>query len=244
VVDDGSTDDTQKVCERFDSRIDLKYIKLRKDPSVWVDCAYSINVGIRAAKGAVIIPTHPEIYPGADAVTAVCDLATDNAWVSCKGYYLRPVDMDNLDTVNWREEGPKAFRQLPGFYDPQPGGHPDYHPAAIETVGKPGGTHPSWLSWIFAGTTRRLWSRLGGFIPTTAWGAVDLLMVQRRQRLGIATVTPTGDDEYVAHFNHDRPQGEFTPTDRDMKKCFDQAPYLSVEQCHWPGVDELWGPLP
>lgn len=243
VVDDCSTDSTQQVCERFDPRIDLKYIKLRKNPEVWRDCAAVIGVGMRAAKGSVILPTHPEILPGADSVTAVCDLAKDNVWVSCKGYYLSVEDQQNINLVNWKEEGPKSFRQLPGFYKLREC-HPDYHPSGIDRVGVDPHFHKAWLSWIFSGYTRRGWSKLGGFIPTSSWGSVDLLLLQRRQKLGIETVTPTGDDEIVAHFNHDTNVGVFKVTDRDMQKAFSQNYCLTVEGCQYPAVDELWGPIP
>lgn len=243
-VDDGSTDDTAKVCEAFDPRIEVKYVKRRKDPTVWNDCAFSINDGIRIARGEVIICTHPEILPGPDCVSFCCDTATsgDKVWASCKGYYLSPRDQERIDTVPWREQGPVAFRQIDGFYDHRDG-HPDYLPKAIESVGHPGG-HPSWDSWIWGGCTRRQWSHLGGFIRTTAWGSCDLLMLQRRNRLGIRNVTGTDDGTFVAHFNHDAKVGDFVPTDRDMQKCFSQAGQLTREQCHWPAVDELWGPLP
>lgn len=244
VVDDGGDDSAAPLMERFDPRIDVVYLRLRKPPGLWRDVAASINYGIRAASGAVIICTHPEIHPGRESISFACDtVATSpDAWASCKGYYLRPEDQDSLHLVDWRSD-PLAVRDLPGFYSPRDG-HPDYHPAAIDTVGKPGATHNVWNSWIWAGMTRRAWSHFGGFLPTTAWGACDLLLVQRRQKLGIPNITGVADATIVLHFNHDRPVGAFKPTERDMNKCFSQAPDLLPQHCRFPFVDELWGPYP
>ncbi len=247
VVDDGSVDDTQQVCELFDSRIDLKYIKLRKQPGLWRDCAAVINCGIRAAKGSTILLTHPEILPGADAVGAVCDNAVGVNWVSCKGYYLNPEQQTQIDTVNWRQEGPKAFRQLPDFYaDPlEKLGHlnADYLPANIDRVGTDPTHHKVWESWIFAGCSRKLMSELGGLYESPHWGVIDLNLHARRVVLGLNTVTPTGDDEIVCHFNHDVAVGDFKTTVRDIDTAHQHAPPMNPRTACYPAINELWGPI-
>lgn len=245
VVDDGSTDDTAKVCEQFDPRISVKYIKIRKGNRGWTDCAFTINEGIRSSTGSTILLTHPEIMPGRQSVAWVCDGIRDTQYRCCKGYYLTERDQDRIDTVDWMNEGPLAARKIEGFYDQEQhvNSHPDYTPWGIESVGKPGG-HAQWESWIFGGLTRRTLSHMGGWFPTTAWGTTDILFLQRRRLLGIETVTGIEDSTIVVHANHNKPVGDFVPTDRDMAKCFAQAPVLTREQCLWPLVDEIgWGPL-
>lgn len=244
IVDDGSKDDTARVCEEFDSRITVKYIKLRKLDGRWTDCAFTLNEGIRSCRGHVVLLTHPEIMPGLLSLEHVAD-TQDHEYRCCKGYYLTVRDQERLDSVDWAGKGSLAVREIEGFYDPEPhqGGHPDYTPWAIEKVGRPGG-NAQWESWIFGALTRRQLSHMGGWIRTDAWGATDLIFLQRRRQLGIQTVTGFDDETIVLHQNHNTPVGEFVPTDRDMQKCFAQTPYLTPEQCQYPAVNELWGPIP
>lgn len=244
VVDDGGEDSAAPLMERFDPRIDVVYLRLRKPPGLWRDVAASINYGIRAASGAVVAVTHPEIHPGRESLSWCCETlsAHPESWASCKGYYLSPRDQERLETVDWRSD-PLNVRKIEGFYDPRDG-HPDYHPAAIDQVGKPGYIHNVWNSWIWGAMTRRSWSHFSGFIPTASWGSCDLLLLQRRQKLGIPNVTGVADKTIVLHFNHDIPVGAFVPTNRDIKACHDNAPALTPEQCRFPSVDEIWGPYP
>lgn len=241
VVDDGSEDETEAVVNRIDTRVNLVYVKLRKEPGLWRDVAAVINVGLRAAAGEVVAAVHPEMVPGVDSLTGLVENAKPGVYVNCVPYYLSPEDQDNLDSVDWLASN-TAVRRLPNFYAPRDG-HPDYHPSAIDRVGKPGG-HPHWLSWVFAAMHRKTWSHMGGFIESPVWGACDLLFVQRRNRLGIATVTLTGDEEIVLHQNHCRPFGKFVPTNRDINAAHAAAPALTVDECRFPAVDHLWGPYP
>lgn len=243
VVDDGSTDDTAALCERFDPRINVVYVRLRKNPGEWKDCAANINVGIRAAKGDVISITHPEVMYGRDSIAAMCDFAADDVWSACKPYYLSKRDQERLDTVDWVGEGPLAVRKIAGFYDDDQiaVNHPDYGPRAIESVGHEDAKYPTWESYVVAAMNRGTWKRTGGFVPTTAWGSCDILWVHRRLNLGIRNVTITNESAYCVHQNHDVAVGDFVPTNRDMDACFAQAPALRPEQCGFPAVDELWG---
>lgn len=241
VVDDGSSDYTDKLMEEFDPRIDVVYLRLRKPEGLWRDCASVLNYGLRACSGSVIFATHPEVCIGRRSLQFAADTASaDDTYAACRIYYLSPIDQERIDSVDWEGEGPLAVRNIEGFYDPREG-HPDYHPSETDKVAKPGGRIPVWESWVAASLSRKTWSHLGGFIPTTAWGSVDLLFLQRRRRLGIRNITSPDDDTICLHQNHDLPSDKFVPTDRDMGKCFAQAGQLTVEQCKFPFVDELWG---
>lgn len=236
VVDDGSTDDTAAVCERFDPRIRVVYLRLRKPAGLWRDCAAVLNHGLRAAAGSVVLLTHPEVMPGRDTLQACCDAARPGVYACAKPYYLSPRDQTLIDTVGWREQGVLAVRDIPGFYDldqPTPCNE-DYRPRAIEAA-------PVWESWVFGGHDRATWKRLGGLVETTAWGSVDLLWLQRRHLLGLANATVQGDDTLCCHQNHDAPATNVV-TPRDMDLCHRQAADagLTAETAAFPAVDHLW----
>lgn len=239
VVDDGSADDTADVVSGFDSLIDVKYVRLRKPPGLWRDCAAVINHGIRIATGKCIIITHPEIVPGRTSIRWCSDECIDenlnDRWVSCRGYYLKTADMKHLDAVNFDHEGPLACRKIPGFYDHVEGGNPGFHPLAVENA-------DVWHSWIFGAAHRSLWKRWGGVIPTERWGSVDITLMARRNLLGIATFTPADSDATVAHLNHDdekagqTPRVEFGPDGwRDEVQRLGMEP----QNCVYPSVDEI-----
>lgn len=242
IIDDASVDNTQQECNNFDSRIDVKYIKLRKPEGFWRDCASVLNVGLRAANGANILCTHPEVIPGRNSIQNFCDTIRDGTWISNKIYYLSPLDQELIDTVDWKNKGNLAVRDIPDFYH-KIGGNPHYTPTATDSVGKPGGICPTWESFVFAGTTRKTWSRLGGFIETPQWGSVDLLLMQRRHKLGILTYTPVDEECICIHQNHDINVGEFKVTDRDINLAHQHAPNLDVRDCGYPGVNHLWGEI-
>jgi glycosyltransferase involved in cell wall biosynthesis len=245
VLDDGSIDDTAAVCESFDDAIDVKYIRFRKPKGLWQDCAMTLNHGIRIASGEVIIASHPEVQPGRESIAECYKVAKDSdVWVSCKPYYLRPLDQENIDTVNWRDNGLLELRKLPGFYDICPG-NVDYHPHSIDAVATPGYKIQSWESFVFAGMSRKMWSKFGGFRLTREWGKIDLEQHWRRHLLGIKCVTPTNPEAICVHQNHDVNVGVFEITNRDLDAAHANAPRLTRDQAGYPAVNEIgWGVIP
>jgi len=157
-------------------------------------------------------------------------------YVCAKPFYLTARDQSRIDTVDWKEKGPLAVREIEGFYDREQHGHshPDYTPWSIEAIGKPGGPHPAWESWVIGGHNRATWKAMGGYLVSEKWGATDLLYLQRRRLLGIPNVTLTDDDTLCVHQNHDAP--------RDINAAMAEAgaAQLTVEKCKWPAVDYLW----
>lgn len=236
LVDDFSTDNTLEVFERLDPRIQTRYVRLRKTPGLWRDVGAILNHGIRISTGENICITHPEVMFGRDTVTQFCDRMRDWLYVSAKPYYLTVRDQERIDTVDWQNEGPVAVRKIEGFYDrtQHEGGHPDYTPWAIESVGKPGGRHPSWDSWVVGGHNRTTWKKLGGFLVTERWGSCDLKYLERRRLLGIPNLTLTDDATLCVHQHHAAP--------RDINKAFAEcnAIRLTPESCVYPTQDHLW----
>lgn len=236
VVDDGSTDHTSKICELFDSKIEVKYVKLRKPDGLWRDCAVNINHGIRICSGHHILLTHPEVMVGRDTIAQFCDNSKDWQYTCAKPYYLSARDQERLDTVNWMEEGPLAVRKIEGFYEVMQHAHgnPDYTPWAIESVGKPNGRHKTWDSWVVGGYTRDTMKKLGGWIETKNWGTTDLVQLGRRHILGIPNVTLIDDSTLCVHQNHDAP--------RNIDKAHAEAGAMSTNPYDlvYPATNNLW----
>jgi len=65
VVDDGSTDDTRDVCERFGAT----YIPTGRTGEA--SCSHARNIGLRAASGDEVIVTDPEVMFITDVVAAM-----------------------------------------------------------------------------------------------------------------------------------------------------------------------------
>jgi glycosyltransferase involved in cell wall biosynthesis len=236
VVDDASTDNTSEVCGVFDTRIDVKYVRLRKQAGLWRDVGAILNHGIRICTGDNIFLTHPEVLIGRDTLVQFCD--RNKYWQYCcaKPYYLSPRDQEQLDTVAWKEKGPLAVREIEGFYDPEQhkDGHPDYNPWAIEGIGKPGGRHPAWESWVGGGFTRQTMKELGGHLVSTKWGTTDILFLNRRRTLGIPNLTMVDDNTLCVHQNHDAP--------RDIEQTHAEAATfnLTPQNCKYPQINYLW----
>jgi hypothetical protein len=227
VFDDGSTDPTQLFC--MSTNVPVHYFRLG-DKTGYRDSASYLNRGIKYALDELrcdyIFITHPEIIIGpttiSDAVTAATD---DKTWVSCKGYYLTPLQQK---WVRFTAERHNCFtvRQSPNLYGSAQSaeftGNPDYTPEAIEAA-------PVWHSWIFAGGSAAMWRRFGGLTPFETWGSVDVDLLNRRNIGGIRTVTPQALSSYVVHQNHD------DNAQRDMAKCMAALPvYTSPEQAFKP----------
>jgi len=203
VVDDDSTDDTGDLCYDWMSSLDIKYIKIRKPEGVgWRDCGVNLNLGIRAAKGEVILLTHPEVMPGNETLWRATYATRDGLYVCAKPYYLTVDQQATIDTVPWNTEGVLAVRKLPDFYTYDQAaefrGNPDYVHKNIERTG-------NWESWVFGGLSRNTWKAIGGMRETQSWGAVDIEFLARRNALGIANKTLMEKDTLCIHQNHDLP---------------------------------------
>lgn len=236
LVDDYSEEDVLKAVSHIDSRIDFKYIRVRKEPGKWQDCAVNINNGIRISTAENIIITHPEVLFGRETVQQFCDRVRYWTYVCAKPYYLTIRDQERLDTVDWINEGPLVVRKIEGFYDREQhvNSLEDYTPWSIEAIGKPGGPHAAWESWVVGGHTRQTWKDMGGHLITHEWGTTDILYLARRRLLGIQNHTLIDDQTLCVHQNHDAP--------RNMQKTFAEAGTfnLTSENCRYPQVDNLW----
>lgn len=245
VVDDASTDDTAEAVKLFDSRINLVYIRLRKEPGLWRDCAAVLNVGIRACAGEFVIITHPEVCLGRQTLQGCLDAHAEGltmapgkaVWVMCKPYYMSPRDMTHLDAVKFDERGPLAVNDIPGFRDPTPpGGFEGFHPDAIDKL-------QTFGNWVLGGTDRPTWRQMGGLVETQRWGSVDIMLMGSRYMFSMATATPTSKDAIVVHLNHDDEKAGQTPRIEHgpggWREEIDEL-HLTPEKCRYPGNDHLW----
>lgn len=220
LLDDGSTDDMQKVCREFAPSLGLEvkhfWFGGRQQ---WRDGCCQINYGIRAAVGDFIITTSPEVMPGRFAIQRMLENRDRNGgnnsecWFSAKTYLLSPNHTDLIHESNYAEIGaPEAARLLPDFYkapSAEFNGCKDYFPCVMDK-------EPNFGASFFIGMTRKGWRVVGGQPEIAVWGSPDTSFLNERNRRGIRVVTTQEMDGYCVHQNHDRTDAP----PRDMQKCF------------------------
>lgn len=217
IFDDGSTDNTKAVADYYtvDNSLDIRYIRLEKEPGKWRDSACYLNAGIAYAlhvlKSQYIFITHPEIIPGRNLLKTACrKLDTlGYARINAKGYYLTPDQQERIGEVDL-SEGIAAIRTMPNFYEDSEAfnGNKDYTANAVDRA-------LTWGSWIWGGFTAYNWRRFGGVFESETWGAVDVEFMERCRRLNVQTVTPLELEAMVIHQNHDIPGIPVTPRNND-----------------------------
>lgn len=248
VMDDGSTDFTRELCEKFaNEQLPIYYFYMGdKQLGEWRDSAAFINQGMSFALhglgASFVFPTHPEICVGEDTIATIVDYCKENpdCFGMAKGYYLTPEQQEHYgagriarvaamngilpdDTEEfWKGMRIAAFiEENPDFYNYGDPTHP-YHHVQVEKA-------KVWDSWIFCGASRATWLKFGGFSESNAWGAIDPSFKDRRYNGGFISWTPDGQNNIVCHQNHDDPNIN-TVTPRDMDLCmstlakFDHTP--------------------
>ena len=248
VMDDGSTDFTRELCEKFaNEQLPIYYFYMGdKQPGQWRDSAAFINQGMSFALHALgasfVFPTHPEICVGEDTIATIVDYCKENpdCFGMAKGYYLTPEqqvkfqkDINGVDYKlipafpsrweYWKYGSIAQFiQENPDFYDYGDPTHA-YHHVQVEKA-------KVWDSWIFCGARRETWLKFGGLGESNAWGSVDLNFHSRRYNGGFITWTPEGQNNMVVHENHDDPNiNNVTP--RDMDLCMKTAGEINNEPC-------------
>lgn len=251
VMDDGSTDFTRELCEKFaNEQLPIYYFYMGdKQPGQWRDSAAFINQGMSFAlhglQASFVFPTHPEICVGEDTIATIVDYCKGNkdAFGMAKGYYLTQEQQSQftfykgeyweyLKSLNDPHESyplQDFFRDLgiAAFIQENPDfynyGDPThgYHHAQVEKA-------KTWDSWIFCGARRETWLKFGGFGESNAWGSVDLNFHSRRYNGGFITWTPEGQNNMVVHQSHDDPNVN-TVTPRDMDLCMKTAGEINNE---------------
>lgn len=249
IMDDGSTDFTRELCEKFaNDQLPIYYFYMGdKQPGQWRDSAAFINQGMSFALHALgasfVFPTHPEICVGEDTIATIVDYCKENpdSFGMAKGYYLTPEQQvkygynwnlvqhwaipDGIDTPQnfWKFDSISAFiQENPDFYDYGDPTHA-YHHTQVEKA-------KVWDSWIFCGASRQTWLKFGGFSESDAWGTIDVTFHHRRYTGGFVTWVPDGQNNMVVHQNHDDPN-QNTVTPRNMELCMETAGKLNAEPC-------------
>lgn len=237
VLDDGSTDDTLRVCELYSHKIDVFYFKLEdKAPGEWRDSAAFLNMGISFAIHALnaqrVIPTHPEIVPGVYTFSAINATPPGIDFVMFRGYYL-PIELqlryeayiDWVKSMNGEFDWSIThFKKLcPDWYDYGDKNH-DFHPNNLESDPTP------FQSWIFCSASAEVWKRFGGFSESDVWGSIDLNQMARRNRGGFTIATPIEVDAWVLHQNHSDPNRDII-TPRNMELCMETCRTLDETPC-------------
>lgn len=250
VMDDGSTDFTRELCEKFaNEQLPIYYFYMGdKQPGEWRDSAAFINQGMSFALhglgSSFVFPTHPEICVGEDTIATIVDYCKENpdCFGMAKGYYLTPEQQEHFGYgKDWtwkrdlleRDDIPfpttEQFfetRSIKAFIEENPDfynyGDPThaYHHVQVEKA-------KVWDSWIFCGASRQTWLKFGGFGESNAWGSVDLNFHSRRHNGGFVTWTPEGQNNIVVHQNHNLEIDVQTP--RDMDLCMKTAGEINNE---------------
>jgi len=84
VMDDGSTDFTRELCEKFaNEQLPIYYFYMGdKQSGEWRDSAAFINQGMSFAlhglQASFVFPTHPEICVGEDTIATIVDYCKEN----------------------------------------------------------------------------------------------------------------------------------------------------------------------
>lgn len=259
VMDDGSTDFTRELCEKFaNEQLPIYYFYMGdKQPGEWRDSAAFINQGMSFALhglgASFVFPTHPEICVGEDTIATIVDYCKENqdCFGMAKGYYLTPEQQEYYaaekdwclemieKSIHSKTENAPHCKHAPfikwysenvkDFYNYGDPSHA-YHHVQVEKA-------KVWDSWILCGASRATWLKFGGFGESNAWGSVDLNFHSRRYNGGFVTWTPEGQNNMVVHQNHDDPNVN-TPTPRNMELCMDTAGKLD----HTPCQPELLNP--
>lgn len=222
IVDDGSEDMTDHLVKSWQYLLNIVYIRLVKPKGLWRDCAMTINTGIRAARGEVVIATHPEVIPGVNSLQDLWDHRAERTYLCNKVYYLTPENQAALHSVDWRTSN-LAVRNLPDFYagaSAELRSHPDYTHEATDR-------HTEWGSWVFGGMTKMGWRWIGGFNESPNWGTVDVDFKIRRDFLEVPSYTSMDPETIVIHQNHDAPLAgdkSWVATPRDMDKALAALP--------------------
>jgi SAM-dependent methyltransferase len=214
LVDDGSTDSTRQVADKWASAgLPIRVLDAaedlgcRKEPGKWRDGSKPRNAGSTQCHGEVLICTHPEIMVPPDALEVAYESVQHHpaAWHTAIPYWLPPGDMD---AVSWHTDLP-ALRALPGFYAnnwPDPVEGLDYRNQNQER-------RRTWESEVWFAIDMAIWRGIGGFREFDVWGPVDIDFMNRRKAIGIPTGILTSPQSeapsgslMVYHQWHDAPR--------------------------------------
>ena len=255
VIDDSSTDGTKETVQAWSNQTGIRATVLCPYPKreSWRDCGAILNCGIRTSLGKHVLLTHPEVMPGLLSVKRCVDelegfeklrgpnnLNRIGLYACCRVYYLSPRDQVLLDTVDWKNKGALAVREIPQFYEEDTNGVADYMHRATDIVAQPNSRMPTWESWVFGGCSRETWKRLGGMLESQLWGSVDIAFHARRRTLGIGNHTCPEEGTIVIHQNHNLPGDIETPRDMNAwQQELSTYDLTTPSRLVYPAVDNL-----
>jgi glycosyltransferase involved in cell wall biosynthesis len=179
IIDDGLTDNTKEICDKWSSKLNIRYFKVRKPKGLIRDGAVNINFGIEQAQTDFIIQTHPEYMPAHRTVEWFYNNRQELVYMTAKEYCLTEEQQNVIDSVNWREDF-SEIKNLPNFYSTFD--REGYDPRRIEQMGP-------FETTQFCGMHRNTWEVVGGFPPLAKMHECDGEFFRIRQKCNIPTQT-------------------------------------------------------
>jgi GT2 family glycosyltransferase len=158
----------------------LKVIRLEPENKWYVNTCIPYNIGIRAAKGDIIILQNAECLHVHDVITYLSENVNDSNYISVSTYALNEEITNQLPSLINKDDFLVYFKSLP---QQETGGSPIigwYNHSTYRPV------HYHFCSAI----TKRNLNLLGGFDERYAWGTSyeDTELIERIRRMGLRMI--------------------------------------------------------
>ncbi len=212
VIDDQSTDDTDRIVLDQKKELNLIYIKIKGVKTGFRSQSAGWNIGLKHAIGDICFFSHPEMimpFSALEEMHLPHLKYPKPTFLTMKPYVLSAAAQAKIDSVDWKSD-PGNIRKIPEFADSWEDGGKTYTNLYMEKLDK-------WESNTTFSMKRLDILGIGGFDEFDCWGPDDPSLRDRRKILGIPTVI---SPLMSYHQNHDSISGHQRKTDYKCKKYF------------------------
>ena len=205
-----AVDDCSSPEHRLEDMVDefpfMRIIRLEKENKWYVNSCIPLNIGMREAKGDIIMLQNPECLHVHDVLTYLSENINETNYISMSAYGLDPVSTSKLPEYNANDTVPILLSELPqrpytGGSDPGWYNHSRFRPVHFH---------------FCSAMTRNNMAKLNGFDERYANGIAydDDEIIIRIRRLGLNLII--ADNVSVLHQYHDTVQYNKPNADRLM----------------------------
>lgn len=212
VIDDQSTDDTDRIVLDQKKGLSLIYIKIKGVKTGFRSQSAGWNIGLKHAIGDVCFFSHPEIIMPFSALEEMFlpHLKYPKpTFLTMKPYVLSAAAQAKIDSVDWKSD-PANIKKIPEFNDSWIDGGRTYTNLYMEKLDK-------WESNTTFSMKRLDMLGIGGFDEFDCWGPDDPSLRDRRRVLGIPTVI---SPLMGYHQNHDNLSSNIDRNNYKIKRYF------------------------